>query len=51
MSERALWYKTNMSIKENIDAMQKALKINCLSEEIKERFSSRLVKLGHYDAI
>jgi MOSC domain-containing protein YiiM len=37
--------------KDNIDAMQKALKINCLSEEIKERFSSRLVKLGHYDAI
>ena len=36
---------------ENIDQMKKAMKIECLSEEIKTRLSSRLVKLGHYEIL
>ena len=36
---------------ENIDQMKKAMKIECLSEEIKTRLSSRLVKLGHYETL
>ena len=50
---------TNMSIYEisklifdkndNIVKMKKALEIDYLSEEIKERFNTRLVKLGHYE--
>ena len=36
---------------DNIAKMKKALEIDCLSEEIKTRFTSRLVKLGHYEII
>ena len=36
---------------DNIAKMKKALEIDCLSEEIKARFTSRLVKLGHYEII
>ena len=52
---------TNMSIYEisklifdkndNVIKMKKALEIDCLSEEIKERFNTRLVKLGHYETV
>jgi MOSC domain-containing protein YiiM len=35
----------------NVSAMKKALKMSYLSEEIKDRFKSRLVKLGHYEII
>ena len=52
---------TNMSIYEisklifdknyNVVKMKKALEIDCLSEEIKERFNTRLVKLGHYETL
>ena len=35
----------------NVEKIKKALKINFLPEEIKERFISRLVKLGHYEII
>ena len=31
--------------------MKKALEIDCLSEEIKSRFNTRLAKLGHYETI
>jgi len=36
---------------DNIEKMKKALEIGCLSEEIKERFNARLVKLGHYETL
>ena len=36
---------------ENIDQMKKAMKIEHLSDEIKTRLSSRLVKLGHYEIL
>ena len=35
--------------KDNVEKMKKALQIDCLSEEIKTRFNTRLVKLGHYE--
>jgi MOSC domain-containing protein YiiM len=35
----------------NIEELRRAVKINCLSEEIKTRFNERLVKLGHYETI
>ena len=34
---------------DNVEKMKKALQIDCLSEEIKTRFNTRLVKLGHYE--
>ena len=35
----------------NVVKMKKALEIDCLSEEIKARFNTRLAKLGHYETI
>ena len=37
--------------KDNVEKMKKALQIDCLSEEIKTRFNTRLVKLGHYETL
>ena len=36
---------------DNVEKMKKALQIDCLSEEIKTRFNTRLVKLGHYETL
>ncbi len=36
---------------DNVKKMKKALEIDCLSEEIKARFNTRLAKLGHYETI
>ena len=36
---------------DDIDQMKKAMKIEHLSDEIKTRLSSRLVKLGHYEIL
>ena len=35
----------------NVEAMKKAIAIPFLTDEIKQRFNERLVKLGHYDTI
>jgi|TARA_B100001059_G_scaffold25522_1_gene20496 MOSC domain-containing protein YiiM len=35
----------------NIEELRRAVKINCLSEEIKTRFNERLAKLGYYENI
>ena len=35
----------------NIDLMKKALKIEPLTEEIKEKFRERLMKLGDYSSL
>lgn len=35
----------------NVEKMKKALEIDCLSEEIKTRINTRLVKLGHYETL
>ncbi len=35
----------------NVEAMKKAIAIPLLTDEIKQRFNERLVKLGHYDTI
>ena len=37
--------------KDNVEKMKKALQIDCLSEEIKTRFNTRLVRLGHYETL
>lgn len=36
---------------DNVEKMKAALEIKCLSEEIKDRFCKKLVKLGHYEII
>ena len=36
---------------DNVEKMKKALQIECLSEEIKTRFNTRLAKLGHYETL
>ena len=36
---------------DNVEKMKKALQIDCLSEEIKTRFNTRLVRLGHYETL
>ena len=35
----------------NVGAMKKAIALPFLSDEIKQRFNERLVKLGHYESI
>tara|TARA_B100000575_G_C23118498_1_gene646916 strand:+ start:1597 stop:2256 length:660 start_codon:yes stop_codon:yes gene_type:complete len=35
----------------NVEAMKKAIAMPFLTDEIKQRFNERLVKLGHYDTI
>ena len=35
----------------NVEEMKKANSMSFLSDEIKQRFNERLVKLGHYDTI
>ena len=35
----------------NIEKMKKAASLDCLTDEIKQRFNERLAKLGHYETI
>ena len=35
----------------NIEKMKKAVSLDFLTDEIKQRFNERLAKLGHYETI